>query len=166
MSQFRSVIGLSAQSRQHGCKRAEPCKAGKYRRPQGANAAGRSLKGKPEVAKPPSRAFGPYRRAAWADDGISVSTRRRNRLAPGALALGKWRALLKRSYCLEGPAGLDENRQVARRGLVAADGHVDIERVQLHASAHPAGLLAGDEGRAGTEERIDDHVAAIGEVEK
>ncbi len=49
-------------------------------------------------------------------------------------------------------------------GLVAADDHVDVERIELDAAAYATGRLRGDEGRAGPEERVDNNVAAAGKV--
>ena len=63
-------------------------------------------------------------------------------------------------------SGLDQNRLVARGGLIAARNHVDVERVELDPATDAAGSLGGDEGRAGAEEWVDDDVAAIGEVEE
>jgi hypothetical protein len=71
-----------------------------------------------------------------------------------------------RAQRLERLAGLDENRRVARRGLVASHNHIDVERIQLDAATNAPGLLGGDESRAGAEERVDDDAAAIGKVEK
>ena len=51
-----------------------------------------------------------------------------------------------RGYRLERLAGLGENRQVARRGLVTAYDHIDVQRIDFDASAHAAGLVCGDEG--------------------
>jgi hypothetical protein len=67
---------------------------------------------------------------------------------------------------VEGLFSLDKNRLVAWRGLGSAHDHVDVERVQLDPAKHAVGLLGGDEGRTGAEKRIDDNIAAIGEVEE
>ena len=40
------------------------------------------------------------------------------------------------------------------------------KRIELDAAADPACLLGGDEGRAGTKERVDDDIAAMGEGEE
>ena len=42
---------------------------------------------------------------------------------------------------LKGLARLDENRQVACRGLVSAHDYIDIERVELDAATNSAGLV-------------------------
>ena len=62
--------------------------------------------------------------------------------------------------------GLHEDRGLAARPLVAADNHVDVKRVELDSAADAAGLVRCDEGRTGAEERVDDNVAAIAEVEE
>jgi hypothetical protein len=61
---------------------------------------------------------------------------------------------------LERLAGLDENRLVARRQLIAPQDHIDVERIELGATADATGLVGCDECRAGAEERVDDDVAA------
>jgi hypothetical protein len=71
-----------------------------------------------------------------------------------------------RGYRLECLAGLGENRQVARRGFIAAYDHIDVQRIEFDASAHTLGLLGGNESRAGAEKWINDDIAAIGEVEE
>jgi hypothetical protein len=71
-----------------------------------------------------------------------------------------------RGYRLERLAGLGENRQVARRGFIAAYDHIDVQRIEFDASAHTLGLLGGNESRAGAEKWINDDIAAIGEVEE
>jgi hypothetical protein len=48
-----------------------------------------------------------------------------------------------RGYRLERLAGLGENRQVARRGFIAAYDHIDVQRIEFDASAHTLGLLGG-----------------------
>src|ERR1700722_9950720 len=68
------------------------------------------------------------------------------------------------SQRLERLASLDENRRVARRGLVAADDYIDIERIQLDAATNRPGIIGGDEGRGRTKKRINDDVATIAEV--
>ena len=67
---------------------------------------------------------------------------------------------------LERLAGLDENRLVAGRGLKAPHDHIDVERIELDAAADATGLVGRDEGRARAKERVDDDVAAVGEIEK
>jgi hypothetical protein len=67
---------------------------------------------------------------------------------------------------LEHLAGLDENRLVARRGLVAADDHIDIGRIELDAATDAPGLVGRDEHRAGAKKRVNDEVATIREIEK
>jgi hypothetical protein len=45
--------------------------------------------------------------------------------------------------------------------------HIDVERVEFGPATDATGcFLGGDEGRAGAKERVNDDVAAIGEVEK
>jgi hypothetical protein len=61
-------------------------------------------------------------------------------------------------------AGLDEDCKAARGGLVAPNDHVDIERIELDASADAARRLGSDEGRTRAEERVDDDFAAVGDV--
>jgi hypothetical protein len=67
---------------------------------------------------------------------------------------------------LERLAGLDENRRVAGRGLKAPHDHIDVERIELDAAADATDLVGRDEGRARAKERVDDDVAAVGEIEK
>jgi hypothetical protein len=45
--------------------------------------------------------------------------------------------------------------------LLAAHDHIDVERVELDPATDAAGLVGGDEGRAGAEERVDDDIAAM-----
>ena len=55
---------------------------------------------------------------------------------------------------LERPAGLDENRLVAGRGLKAPHDHIDVERIKLEAAADATGLVGRDEGRSSTPVRL------------
>jgi hypothetical protein len=41
-----------------------------------------------------------------------------------------------------------------------------VERIELDAAADATGLVGRDEGRARAKERVDDDVAAVGEIEK
>src|SRR5580693_4748660 len=75
-------------------------------------------------------------------------------------------SLAPRRQLTEALRGLHEDRGLAARPLVAADNHVDVKRVELDSSADAAGLVRCDEGRTGAEERVDDNVAAIAEVEE
>ena len=72
---------------------------------------------------------------------------------------------LARRQRLEGLAGLGEDREAARGGLVAPNDHVDIERIDLDPAADTTRGLGGDEGRAGAEKRVDDDVAAVGQID-
>ncbi len=69
-----------------------------------------------------------------------------------------------RGHVGEPLAGLDENGGIAPHGLIAPDDHVGIERVELNAAADAADLVRDDQRRARAEERIQDDVAAVGEV--
>jgi hypothetical protein len=71
-----------------------------------------------------------------------------------------------RGQYIERLLGLDEDRSFTGSDLVAAKDHVDVEWTQLDAPAYSTVLLGGDERRAGAEERVDDDVASIGEVEE
>src|SRR6516162_3053922 len=51
-------------------------------------------------------------------------------------------------------AGLDQNRLVARRRLIAAQNDVNVERIELDAAAGAPSLVGCDEGRAGAQERV------------
>jgi hypothetical protein len=57
--------------------------------------------------------------------------------------------------------GLDEDRWVACRGLIAAHDYVDVERIEFDPAADAAGPVGGDESRTGTEERVDDDLPAV-----
>jgi len=47
---------------------------------------------------------------------------------------------------LEGLVGLGENGGGAGCRLIASDNNIDIERIELDATAHPIGFIGGDEG--------------------
>ena len=100
-------------------------------------------------------------------DGAAASTRRYCRgRTPGS---GLRPALLPcptRAKRLERLAGLDENRGLAGRRLIAPDDHVDVERIELDAATDASGLFGGDESRARPKEGVDDDIAAVGEVEE
>src|SRR5271166_1945376 len=88
-------------------------------------------------------------------------------------ARGRIRALVRRRLprpaCrqrLERLAGLGEDRTVSSGGLVAPNDHVDIERIDLDAATDTTRGLGGDEDRAGAEKRVDDDVAAVGQIDK
>ena len=72
--------------------------------------------------------------------------------APGSLWKGKeglgGLGRPPRTQRCEALACVDEGRRVARGDLIAADDHVDIERVEFDAAADAAGLLGRDERRA------------------
>ena len=63
-------------------------------------------------------------------------------------------------------AGAVEGSRAPGRGLIPAQDDIDVERVELDAEAASAGSLGGDEGRAGAKERVEDEVAAVGDVEE
>src|SRR6202044_882962 len=73
-------------------------------------------------------------------------------------------SLAPRRQLTEALPGLHEDRGFAACPLVAADNHIDVKRVELESAADAAGLVGRDEGRTGAEERVDDDVAALGEV--
>ncbi len=79
---------------------------------------------------------------------------------------GRRLSLASRRQLAEALAGFDQDSGIARRGLVATDDHVDIKRIEFDAAADSAGLLGRDEGRARAEERVDDNVAPVGEVQQ
>ena len=75
-------------------------------------------------------------------------------------------SLAPRRQLTEALPGLREDRGLAACPLVAADNHIDVKRVELESAADAAGLVGRDEGRARAKERVDDDVAAVGEIEK
>ena len=66
----------------------------------------------------------------------------------------------------EGLPGIDEHRGLTGSPLVTTDDHIDVERIELDSATDAAGLVGGDEGRTGAEERVDNDIAAIGEIEE
>ena len=76
------------------------------------------------------------------------------------------RALAVTRLCQKRLAGLDMRRSLARGKFIPTDDDVDIERIELDAAANAASLLGGDEGRARAEERVDDDVAPVGQVQQ
>jgi hypothetical protein len=55
-------------------------------------------------------------------------------------------------YLFEGLARVAENSGGARFRLIAPDNDIDVEWIELDATAHPTGILGGDQSRPGSEE--------------
>jgi hypothetical protein len=67
---------------------------------------------------------------------------------------------------LERLASLDEDCRITGSGLVATHDHIDVERIEFDPAADAASPVGGDESRTGTEERVKDHVVALGDVRR
>ena len=71
------------------------------------------------------------------------------------------RRLLKplRRQLVKASSAALQHRRLAGRGLPALDRDVDVDRADLDRADAPAGLLAGDDLRAGTTERLETDLA-------
>ena len=78
------------------------------------------------------------------------------------------RRFFRPARCLdvERLASLGERRSFTGGALVAAHDHVDIERIEFEPAANAAGFLSCNEGRPGAEERVNDNVAPVRDVEQ
>ena len=59
-----------------------------------------------------------------------------------------------------------QDRCLSCHRFVSPQNDLDVKWIELDAAAASAGLFAGDERRSGTEEWIDDDVAAFGHIEQ